>query len=398
MKTLLFLLIVLAGAARAQAPPATDVPAVGHVTGAVHCQDSSLPGRFATIQLLPEALNADPGTPKLDEITSALKSVLKNIFNGSELSTLTGLDGNFQLEKVPPGTYFVIVQLPGYLSPLSTLSARERMAPTADTVAAIVSQAQKIVVRPGQSLNVRFDLIRGATLGGTVAYADGSPAPGIVPQLLWRAKDGSWKALAAGSLLPAMTDNNGVYRFYGLAPGEYAVKAALPVEQSIIGIGLSQLSLHRAPGDALVVYSGGALRESDVKPIEVGGTVNLSGIDLSFPLHGLHAISGSVLADSDHHAVNDGALELQDPTTKSSLRTAPIGADGSFQLHYVPEGDYVLKVTQAADRQRNPDGLPCTIHCKPSRSYASTAMAVQVKGDLQGIVLSVAAADSAKAE
>ena len=149
-----------------------------------------------------------------------------------------------------------------------------------------------------------------------------------------------------------------------------------------------------------MVYSGGAMRESDVKPIEVGGTVNLSGIDLSFPLHGLHAISGSVLADSDHHAVNDGALELQDPTTKSSLRTAPIGADGSFQLHYVPEGDYVLKVTQAADRQSGPDGLPCTIRCKKTHSYASTAMAVHVKGDLRGIVLSVpdSVADSGKDE
>ena len=400
MKILLFVLIVVAGAAQAQAPAAPDAPAVGRVTGAVHCQDSGLPGRFAAIQLLPETVSADPGKLKLDEITSALKSALKNIFTGSDLSTLTGLDGSFQLQKVPPGTYFVIAQLPGYLSPLSALSQRERMAPTADTMAAISSQAQKIVVQPGQSLTVRIDLNRGATLGGTVAYSDGSPAQSIAPQLLLRAKDGSWKPLFPGSLLPATTDNNGVYRFYGLAPGEYAVKAALPVEQAIMGIGLNQLSTHRAPGDALVVYSGGALRESDVRPIEVGGTVNLSGIDLTFPLHGLHTISGSVLADSDHHPVNDGALDLQDPATKSSLRTAPIGADGSFQLHYVPDGDYVLKVTQASDRQQGPDGLPCAIRCKQTRSYASSALAVHVKGDLQGVVLSVpeAAADAAKAE
>jgi hypothetical protein len=414
MKTLLFLLIVVAAVARAQAPPVTGVPAdLGHVTGSVHCQDTGLPGRFASIQLLPEqelskptldsltaGANGDPGKLKLDEITAALKSAIKNIFSGSDLSTLTALDGSFQLQKVPPGTYFVIAQLPGYLSPLSALSQRERVAPTADTIAAIASQAQKILVRPGQNLNVLIDLNRGATLSGTVAYSDGSPAPSIAPTLLLRSKDGSWKPLFPGIPLPAMTDNNGVYRFYGLAPGDYAVKAALPTEQSIIGIGLSQLSLHQAPADALVVYSGGSMRESDLKPIEVGGAVNLSGIDLVFPLQGLHTISGSVLAESDHHGVNDGALELQDPATKSSLRTAPIGADGSFQLHYVPDGDYVLKVTQAADRQSGPDGLPCAIRCKQIRSYASTAMAVHVKGDLHGLVLSVvgAAEDSVKAE
>jgi hypothetical protein len=49
------------------------------------------------------------------------------MMKGSNLSAITGLDGSFSLDKAPPGTYYVVAQLPGYLSPLSQLSMAERM-------------------------------------------------------------------------------------------------------------------------------------------------------------------------------------------------------------------------------------------------------------------------------
>jgi hypothetical protein len=404
MKILPLLLLALATAAQAQAPSADSAPpAVGHLTGRVSCRDTGQPGRFASIQLLSaQADTLPPLTPAADltdadrtkslaAITSALKSALKGVLGGSHLSTLSGLDGTFQLDKIPPGTYYVIAQLPGYTSPLSTLSQQDKLAPQADTLAAIASQAQKLIVLPGQTLNVKIELNRGATLGGSIAYSDGSPAPNVAPQLLLQAKDGTWKQIAANAPLPAVTDDHGGFRIFGLAPGRYAVRAALPTDQAIIGIGLGQMSTHLAPGDALVVYSGGAVHESDLKPIELAGEDNRRDVKLTFPLQGLHTIAGTVVAESDQHPVNAGSIELQDPATKASLRTVSVGHDGSFILHYVRDGDYVLKVSRAADTQSGDEDLPCPVGCKAIRSYASTALPVTVNADLSGVRLQVTA-------
>jgi hypothetical protein len=318
----------------------------------------------------------------------ALKSALKNIFEGSDLQTLTGLDGSFQLDKVPAGTYYVISQLRGYRSPLSALSQEQRMQPDATTFAAITRQAQRIVVASGQTIQARIELDRGATLSGRITYSDGSPAQNVTPALLLRAKDGGWTQVFT-SALPVPTDDQGAFHFLGLPPGKYAVKAPLPTEQMIIGVGLGQMSTHLATGDALVVYSGAALQEADIKPIELAAGESRTGISLTFPLNGLHTISGTVVAAPDHHPVNAGTIELQEAGNASPLRTLQIKNDGTFALHYVLDGAYVLKVKRAADTQAPADGTPCQIRCKEIRHYQPVSMPVTVKGDVSAVTLTV---------
>jgi hypothetical protein len=401
MKSLALTLIVLAGGLSAQTHAALAAASTtGQVTGSVWCRDSGKPARFASIQLVPEkaflAAPVDPAAAsapdaahlKLEALTSALKSALKNIFDGSDLQTLTGLDGSFRLDQVPAGTYYVISQLQGYRSPLSTLSQQERLQPDATTFAAISSQIQKIVVAPGQTIQSRIELERGATLSGRITYSDGSPAQNVTPALLLRAQDGGWTQVFT-SALPVPTDDQGAFHFLGLPPGQYAVKAPLPTEQMIIGIGLGQVSTHMATGDALVVYSGGALRQADIKPIEIAAGESRTGISLTFPLNGLHTISGIVVAAPDRHPVNAGTIELQEAGSASPLRSLQIKNDGTFALHYVLDGAYVLKVQRAADTQAPADGTPCPIRCKEIRRYQSVSVPVTVKDDVSTVTLTV---------
>jgi len=405
MKAFALALIVLTGGLNTPADAATDTaPTMGQVTGSVWCRDSGKPARFASIQLVPEqvflAVPLDPGAAdgapdaahnKMQALTLALKSAIKNIFNGSDLQTLTGLDGSFQLDKVPAGTYYVISQLQGYRSPLSSLSQAERMQPDATTLAAITSQTQKIVVASGQTIQTRIELDRGGALSGRITYSDGSPAPNVTPVLLLRAKDGSWTQVFT-SALPVPTDDQGAFHFLGLPPGQYAVKAPLPAAQMIIGIGLGQMSTHMATGDALVVYSGGALRDADIKPIELAAGESRTGINLTFPLDGLHTISGIVVAAPDGHPVNAGIIELQQAGSAAPVRSLQDNKDGTFALHYVLDGAYVLKVNWAADTQAPADGTPCPLRCKELRRYQTVSMPVTVKDDVRAVTLTVSAA------
>jgi hypothetical protein len=390
-----------------QAQPAGPPALTGQVTGRVVCGDTDAPGRFASVQLIPEKPS---DTPMFDpsklgkdaDFTKMMSEAMKTVLKGSSLSTLAALDGSFSLDKVPPGTYYVIAQLPGYQSPLSQFSTQERTQAGADTMKAVKSAAEKIVVQASQSAHIDVRLERGASLSGVIRYDDGSPASGVSPILMAQQTDGKWKDLAI-ALMPSITDDRGHYRFYGLAGGKYAVKATLPTIQasSGLGSGAGSISLHMNTGDALVVYSGGALRQKDVKPIEVAKGDEVDGVDITFPLSDLHVVSGSVVAKSDTHPVNAGTVTIVDSETHDPARTTMIDREGSFRFNYVPDGQYVLKVSGAADVEKtgsdeSVSDLGRMMNSKPLKSYGLVEQPLVLKNDAIGLTLQVPDAGAAK--
>jgi hypothetical protein len=379
-----------------QPAPSSQPLASGQVPGRVVCADTGQPGRFATIQLIGEeppkgSILEFPSPSKDPDFEKNLVKIMTTSMKSSNLSTVAGLDGSFSLDKVPPGTYYAVAQLAGYLSPLSQLSQRERAKADEATLKAIQSAAEKVVVQSNLAVHVEIRLERGASISGTIRYDDGSPAPGVGPGLMLLGKDGKWKEMGFTGTLPSSTDDRGRFRIYGLQAGKYAVKATLPTMQSMTGLGAS-FSVHMNMGDALVVYSGGALREKDLKPIELGAGEDLDGIDVVFPLDNLHTVSGSVVAKFDGHPVDAGNVVLSDPETKATLRFASVDLDGTFRLNYVPEGQYLLRVNGAADTDQagNPDSandLNRMWHAKTLKSYGEAEMPILVKGDSTGLVL-----------
>lgn len=380
-------------------PPAAP-PSVGQVSGRVFCGDTDQPARFASVQLIgehpsaatvfdTEALAKDPDFEKT--FAKAMTAVMKG--GNSSLSTLTTLDGAFSLDKVPPGTYWVVAQLAGYLSPLSQLSPMERAKAGDDALKAVQSTAEKIVVQPNQSARVDIRIERGASISGIVRYDDGSPAPGVNPMLMKLDKDGKWKDLGVVSTLPANTDDHGRYRIYGLLPGKYAVKATLPTIQAASGLG-AMPSVTSSMGDMLLVYSGGAFHKKDVKSIEVGPGEEVDGVDVIFPIDNLHTIAGTVVAKSDQHPVNAGWASLEDVDTKEQVRGTTIEQDGSFHLNYILDGQYILKVDGAADTEKSPDAASGGIfaqlaHGKTLKSYGSAELPIAVKSDSTSLLLQV---------
>src|SRR5579859_2579414 len=101
----------------AQEPPSGSPPVpTGRITGRVFCTDTGQPGRFAGVQLIPEKPEQPPAYDKKNPL-KAFEKGFEAGMKGSNTSAMTALDGTFSLDKVPPGTYYVVVQLPGYTSP-----------------------------------------------------------------------------------------------------------------------------------------------------------------------------------------------------------------------------------------------------------------------------------------
>ena len=400
-------LILFLSSISAFAQPAPSSPAAptAQVSGHVTCGDTGQPARFASVQLIAEQPNKDPiidpaSMGKNPDFEKAMAKAMTAMMKGSNLSAITGLDGSFSLDKVPPGTYYVVAQQPGYLSPLTQFSMMERMKADDATLKAVKESAEKIVLEPNQPAHVELRMERGASISGVVRYDDGSPAPGVAPILLKLQEDGTWKQMGASGVMPNSSDDRGRYRIYGVAAGKYAVKAALPTTQATIGLGggAGSVSLHMNMGDALEVYSGGVLREKDVKQVEVGPGADVDGVDIIFPLDNLHTVSGSVVAKADGHPVNAGMITLMDPDGKTTVRNAMVEQDGTFKLNYVPEGQYVLHATGASDMDQGstPSGpanplaaLAMMAKSKTLKSYADADLPIAVKGDSTGLNIQV---------
>ena len=310
---------------------------------------------------------------------------------GTGLSAVSAIDGSFEMPKVPAGTYYVAAELRGYLSPLSVLSTGERMSGGADAVKKIQAQAEKIVV---QDAPVRVDvrLERGGSISGVIRYDDGSPAPDVKAIRMVMQDDGKWKVDTFNPSMPATTtDDRGHYRVSGLPKGKYAVRADLPTDKAISGLGPGSFDMHPNYGDALVVYSGGVFREKDIKPIEVGAAEDVDGVDLVFPVDNLHLVSGTVTAKTDNHPLNAGWVNLNDAETKAMLRHTEIEEDGSFKFNYVPEGQYQLATSRAGDMDKDaPGGLIRMLNPTLLKKYQNATMLIEVKNDQTGLTVQVA--------
>ncbi|MGA2276907.1 MAG: carboxypeptidase regulatory-like domain-containing protein [Terracidiphilus sp.] len=384
-------------AAQDQAEPQTAPATYTIVSGRVFCGDTGHPARFAAVLLIPEKpqpSEASDWAKVKDEkdLGKLMNKSRSEVLKGTGLSAVSAIDGSFEMPKVPAGTYYIAAELKGYLSPLSALSTGERMMGGAGAVKKIEAQAEKIVV---QDAPVRVDvrLERGGSLNGVIRYDDNSPASGVKAVRMVMQEDGKWVVDAFNPLMPATTsDDRGHYRISGLAKGKYAVKAELPTNQMISGLGSGSSSLHSNFGDALVIYSGGVFREKDIKPIEVGAGEDVNGVDLVFPVDDLHLVSGTVTAKTDNHPLNSGWVNLKDPDTKATLRGTKIEEDGSFKFNYVPEGQYELVTSRAGDMDQNAPAGAMVQMVNPMflKSYQDATMPIEVKGDQTGLVVQVA--------
>ena len=382
-------------AAQEQAALQAAPPAYTTVSGHVTCGDTGKPARFAAVLLIPEkpqqTETSDYANVKTDaDLAKIQAKSMAQMKKGTGLTAVSAIDGSFEMPKVPAGTYYVVAQLKGYISPFShedSFTDRE------GAISRVHAQAEKIVV---QDAPVRVDvrLERGGSISGVIRYDDGSPAAGVTPVRMVLQDDGKWRNSFsyAGMTGAILSDDRGHYRIGGLPKGKYAVKAELPAVQSISGLGSGSFDSHHNYGDALVVYSGGVFREKDIKPIEIGLGDEVDGIDIVFPIDNLHVVSGTVTAKTDNHPVNFGSVSLSDSETKASLRHAEIEEDGSFKFNYVPEGQYQLVTAGAGDTDKSAPGGAYAQMLNPTllKKYQDANIPIEVKGDQTGLVLQVA--------
>ena len=232
-----------------------------------------------------------------------------NVIGGGIRQLTTNIDGNFEAKNLEPGLYSVFVTAPVYVLP-----PRDRDTPAP-------------VYRPGDS--VRFELIRGGVITGTVTNALNEPVISIrVRALMVRDANG----IASKGLLQALgnatTDDRGVYRMYGLVPGTYIVEVGGP---GLGGIGNTMPYDLDGP-----TYAPSSTRDDAMEITVASGQE--STIDVRYRAEPGHVVSGSVKNVGNTPSTVSLVPANGGWMTQSIAYQRP--GDRGFAFYGVPDGVY----------------------------------------------------------
>lgn len=283
------------------------------------------------------------------------------------MNTVTDDAGRFTFSGLPAGTYILMANRPGFVP--STYGTK--------TPTPTPGQGAPITLADGQQLaGIVMPMLHGAAISGVVRFPSGRPSTDVTVSV-FAVKNVAGQRRLNPILTPARTDDRGVYRVFGLAPGDYLVRVDMSVaarqEQmrqmsreeaewaSKLQSGASAKSGASVAAPAppprpqpvayTAVYFPGVADAATASVVSVGAGEDRSGVDIACVLVPTATISGKVFG-ADGDAVT--GLQVRLESTKSSgggiadLITSLVGRAGAritgdeFSIPNVPPGHYRL--------------------------------------------------------
>jgi protocatechuate 3,4-dioxygenase beta subunit len=274
-------------------------------------------------------------------------------------TTETDENGRFSFAGLPPGRYDVSAIKAAYLKTSFGMMRPER---TGTPVTLAVGEPM---------VSVTLRMWRGAVITGVVTDSRGRPLPTTVVAARRFQFVNGIRTLATATAGSTTTDDRGIYRIFGLPPGEYAVltptvgfgRGAAPtaarqttnadIERALRGArGGNPTGGAPAPASSpsalayAPVYFPGTPVALQATPVRVETGEERSGVDFSVPLVPIATVAGSIALPN---GVAPGTLQF---TVSLTARSAPgdlvlwrpttTDAKGTFTIGSVTPGEYIL--------------------------------------------------------
>jgi hypothetical protein len=318
-----------------------------------------------------------------------------------ELLITTDSEGRFAFQNLPSGRYSLMVSKPGMLS---TVHGAKRPG----------GAGVPIVLAEGEHAAVTMRIVRGAVISGTVRDANGEPAAGVRVQVLAYDVDstgvrklGNRSFSNSGNGL-LQTDDRGMYRIYGLRPGEYYLMAS-PASAGIVGRTTSAAEIEwaqraiatpggvpgaaPAPGQSSTlapVFYPGTADVSAAIPVTVKAAEERQGVDIAFSFIPTATVSGLLRGpDGSPPTLAQASLVRLGVAggDRGNLLFIRPDSEGRFTVSGVQPGTYVLAARGSMQASPESEPGPMAVASMPLWAMADVVVSGQ---DISGLDLTLA--------
>jgi hypothetical protein len=266
--------------------------------------------------------------------------------------TSTDASGNFEIKELPAGRYSVGVTKGGYVA--AQFGQRRPGEP-----------GTPIELVDGQTAEkVNFVLSRGSVISGKIVDDGGEPVSGTnVQAMRYQFMSGTRRLVPGGGEgSNDRTDDQGTFRLYGLAPGDYYISANNRSNQ-FMAPGMTNTE---AEGFAPTYYPGTPnISEATRVTVKAGQEMNAASFALIVAR--MARIRGRATNSSGEPVTN--AMLMLTPAEPGmafgsmNMMNAMVAGDGSFQFANVAPGRYTLNVRPSGMATANSEmaALPVTV-------------------------------------
>ena len=370
---------------------ARDVPK-STVRGRIVYEDTEKPVRrmpFSLVYIQPAA--GSGGTPVVVNSNAG--------YSGGGASGITDSNGEFELRSVVAGKYRLRVDAPNVINDSEAGNYAGLESETANVPAQL---AGEFIAPPNGAVDVAIRVKRGGVIGGKIVYSDGEPAVNASVTIIRKAQTTASGAPAANTLKRTLgnmsgyypyggsnvtTDDRGVYRVIGLAPGEYAVRV---VERAAHGADSRGDNYTSYISSFLSWFYPNAQQISQATALRVDYGQELTDVDFTLSDRALFKVAGRITARGTQQPIgnarivvrqriekpvenaNQTANQIEILNNAGSLasQTKEFAADetGVFGFKDLPAGKYTALVASpnGDGRQYDDDGRPIRKSAKSS--------------------------------
>jgi Carboxypeptidase regulatory-like domain len=262
--------------------------------------------------------------------------------------TTTDNEGGFQVSGLEPLAYSISASIPAYASlprdPDSTEAPYYRIGDT-----------------------VKIELVKGGVITGAVTSATGEPIVAVRVRAYLIRDANDQPPRYASSFRERTTDDRGVYRIYGLAPGTYVVSAG--------GSNSSGFSINAYDADA-PTYAPASTRDTATE-ISVRAGSETTNVDIRYRGEPGHVVSGNAagVAVPPNYGINITLTSAAEAGSQwSNFAFQPPGGRG-FAFNGIPDGDY---------------DVTAQVYFPGGESALSEPQRIKVKGaDVTGLALTI---------
>jgi len=256
----------------------------------------------------------DDGNPLVNASVSAIDPEARGP-NRINRSTKTDDEGYFRLTKLPPGEYQISATAEGYLHEYVRASERPN----------------DYNFRPGASVTIT--LKKGGVITGRVTDPEDRAVVAVAVSLEYVRDELDRQIAAAWVEKDELTDDRGMYRFFGLRPGSYLVRAG--------GRGRQDREASAYDSDA-PTYHPSATREAATE-VTVSAGDEATNIDIRYRGERGYAIRGVVTGATDfNHGTDLSLTRLPGGSRVGSTYARAEDKSSRFDFEGLPDGEYEL--------------------------------------------------------